>query len=77
MVERPVAVPSFKKLNTKRPFNTKVLLCQMNIIHVGAHNDGEWNWGICDTPKSLEKMGYAYFRYSSFYHAQSTNSHIL
>ena len=44
----------------------KIIEGQMNIIHVGAHNDGEWNWGICDTPKSLEKMGYAYFRYSSF-----------
>lgn len=38
-----------------------------DIIHVGAHNDGEWNWGVYETPKALIQKGYHYFKYSSFW----------
>lgn len=37
-----------------------------DIIQVGAHDDGQWDWGIADTPKKLRERGYNYFKYSSF-----------
>ncbi len=44
----------------------EILSSRATIIQVGAHNDGEWNWGVYDTPRNLFKGGYHYFRYSSF-----------
>ncbi|MBQ4408550.1 MAG: glycosyltransferase family 2 protein [Bacteroidales bacterium] len=44
----------------------EILSSRATIIQVGAHNDGEWNWGVYDTPRNLFKKGYHYFRYSSF-----------
>lgn len=43
-----------------------ILEAQYDIIQVGAHNDKDWNWGVSATPKELIKMGYPYFKYSSF-----------
>ncbi len=39
---------------------------EVELIHVGAHPDTEWNWGCTSSPKELVKMGYPYFRNSSF-----------
>lgn len=37
-----------------------------DIIQVGAHQEGDWDWGIEDTPRGLYEKGYSYFRFSSF-----------
>ena len=37
-----------------------------NLIQVGAHTEGDWNWGIEGTPRELYEKGYNYFRFSSF-----------
>jgi glycosyltransferase involved in cell wall biosynthesis len=37
-----------------------------DIIQVGAHDEGIWDWGIADTPRRLFEKGYNYFRFSSF-----------
>jgi hypothetical protein len=39
---------------------------QYDIIQIGAHNEGSWNWGIADTPRVLFDKGYDFFRFSSF-----------
>lgn len=44
----------------------EIFKANVNIIQVGAHNDRTWDWGICDTPKALQKLGYPFFKYSSF-----------
>lgn len=36
------------------------------LIHVGAHDEGKWDWGIYTTPRKLTDEGYNYFKYSSF-----------
>ena len=37
-----------------------------DIIHVGAHLEGTWNWGEENTPRKLCEKGYNYFRFASF-----------
>lgn len=37
-----------------------------DIIQVGAHNEGSWDWGMADTPRNFLNRGYDYFRFSSF-----------
>ena len=45
----------------------EIMKGRADVIHVGAHDDGEWNWGVYDTPKNLVKKGYRFFKYSSFW----------
>lgn len=44
----------------------EILSGRSDIIQVGAHNEGIWDWGVCDTPRNLMKKGYDYLRFSSF-----------
>lgn len=43
-----------------------ILKGDVDIIQVGAHNDGNWDWGVTDTPRNLYNNGYSFFKYSSF-----------
>lgn len=43
-----------------------ILSADVDLIQVGAHNDGPWDWGAVDTPRNLLKKGYKYLKYSSF-----------
>lgn len=43
-----------------------IIAGDVELIQVGAHSDRMWNWGVKDTPENLCKMGYNYFKYSSF-----------
>lgn len=43
-----------------------ILSCQYDLIQVGAHQEGNWDWGVSDTPRHLCEKGYKYFRFSSF-----------
>lgn len=44
----------------------QILKGDVDIIQVGAHNDGNWDWGVTDTPRNLYNKGYKFFKYSSF-----------
>jgi glycosyltransferase involved in cell wall biosynthesis len=43
-----------------------ILNSSVDVIQVGAHDDGAWNWGCYKTPRELYAAGYSYFKYSSF-----------
>lgn len=48
--------------------DVKEALCSHNydLIQVGAHDEGVWDWGYSATPREFVKRGYDYFRFSSF-----------
>lgn len=43
-----------------------IISCKYDLIQVGAHQVGDWDWGKADTPRNFLKDGYNYFRFSSF-----------
>lgn len=43
-----------------------ILSGRYDLIQVGAHQEGKWDWGVADTPRHLCEKGYKYFRFSSF-----------
>lgn len=66
MVERPVAVPSFKKLNAKRPFNTNFLFHICFTLDLKGQSNVDRGIWLLVFPKS-----------ASYYQSNTNTIHLL